>query len=371
MSGVPDFFTHMGGVPVGIPEVGPRTHIVSQHVVYFVDGNNGSANNGGTSWTDACITIQAAVTLANSPRHATDNVDVLIANGQYNEEVKITRTGTGLTDAAMLWKSGGTSVGLIGTLRLIGVGSGTFGGPIASGVFLYNDDDATYPALSVGRPNVEIHNINFRTEHDSGIANGSWYDSEGILDSSRHVEMPVVSFVDNYNYNHDGAGGGTLLGGAANNCLMRNCRINGNGYCGCVANSGGNWIWFDNCIFEYGDDYALAMVGSAKGTNAENVVSNCLFQANSDCDIYHATGYMNWVKSCWFAGASTTKNLNGYSVGTSGYSWIIDCHVYDEANLVAANNGGWSATGIQSASETSPLGATDLATATWSVIVSD
>jgi len=330
MSISPDMLFHMGGVPVG-GAIGPRTHIVGQKVAYFVDANNGSANNGGTSWTDASVTIQAAVTLANSDKHKLDNVDIYIANGAYAEEVSITRAGTGLGSGVMMWANQGRTIGGIGTLRLICVGSGAY---------LYGSTTAETPVLEVGRPNVEIYNfrmIQGNTTVDNAAGAWSGTESAGHATAGR----PVVEFNSEYNTT-------TLLNGAANNCVLANCRVNAGGIAdmGCVLVNGGNWCDVIDCTLEYGNDYGLGLCGNSRGWAAEGVYKNLIFRNNTDAHIVHTAYADGQVINPTFVNSPT---LTLEDLGTDS----VRCQIVGGYSLETATtdfiSAGWSIIGHQCA----------------------
>lgn len=356
MSVIPDKLYHMGGVPVdsGGGGLGPRSHIPGQKVCYFVDANNGTAAASGEDWANALSTIQAAVVMANAPKHKTDNVDIYIANGQYNEEVSITSAGTAATDAEELWASGGLNIGKWGTLRLIGGGGHLDGG---GGTFLYGTAAATTPVISVGRPNVEIHNFaTIKCNVTTQIEAGGWTDTEGISGSA-HICMPAVAFVDNFNDDN-------LLGGAANNCVIKNCRVNGGGLGGCIANVGCNWIYILNCLVEYGTDYGIAIVGSSKGSPCENLVQGCIFHQNTSADILNGNIIIGWIDRCMFMDENPGGgNLVKLGAGAAAqYAWMTNCVFHDEADM--SGNTGFDFVNCAAATNVSIINSDD--GTTWS-----
>jgi len=332
MSVIPDKLYHMGGVPVDSGSgIGPRSHVPGRKICYFVDANKGSDDNNGESWEAAKLTIQAAVTLANSVKHATDNVDILVANGYYEETVQITRAGTGLLETAMLWQNMGYNCGYIGTLRLI-AGSGVHN---AGYVKWTCGTTATTPPLYIGRPNVEIHGFNIQENSDETTTAGLWGDS---VEMSGHaqISMPAILVEDEYN----GETIGTLLHGAGNNVLIKNCRINSAG----VLNSGAKWVNVENCILEYGE-YGVAMIGNSKGRASESHVNNCLFSQKT-YDIVHGYAVTCWVDNCRFASTSTTHLFPLAAHAASTYCHIAKSQGQTEAiwnGSDNAKNSGWSA----------------------------
>jgi len=262
---------------------------VFTHQYFYVDGNNGSDNNNGETLSNAKATIQAAVNLANAPKYATKNVDIFVGNGQYEETVQITRAGTGLGKAAMLWTNMGLNCGKIGNLRIIG-GSGPYGAG-------YNKwtcgTGATTPPLYVGRPNVEIHGFNIQENSDETTTKGLWGD--GVeMGGHPQISMPAVLVEDCYN-----ADEGDLVNGAGNNVLISNCRINSAG----ILNSGAKWVNVEDCILEYGE-YGVAMIGNSKGRASESTVRRTMFSQKT-YDIVHGYAVCCWVDDCRFATVST------------------------------------------------------------------
>jgi hypothetical protein len=89
-------------------------------VEYYVDGDNGADSASGLSWTDALLTVQAAVDKTVSGRH--DRVYVATASGAYDENVTVTSKdyvsiiGVGLSDWGRPDISPSTGVGLVVSL---------------------------------------------------------------------------------------------------------------------------------------------------------------------------------------------------------------------------------------------------------------
>ena len=320
-----------GGVPVSSGEKTPRTHLYGQKVVYFVDANNGADTSDGHSWQTARATIQSAVTSANSAKHALDNVDILIANGAYAEEVSITRAGTGLGSSVMMWANQGRTIGGCGTLRLICVGSGAY---------LYGSATAETPVVEVGRPNVEIYNfrcIQGNTTVDNAAGSWSGTESDGHATAGR----PVVEFNSEYNASD-------LFNGAANNCVLANCRVNAGGIAdmGCVLVNGGNWCDVYDCTLEYGNDYGLGLCGNSRGYGAEGVYRNLIFRNNTDAHIVHTAYADGQVINPQFVNSPT---LTLEDLGTDS----VRCQIVGGYSLEDANtdfiSAGWTIIGHQCA----------------------
>lgn len=314
MSIAPDKLYHMGGAPVGIPEVGPRTHIVGQKVCYFVDVNNGSANGDGYSWTGALNTIQAAVTLANSNTHRQDNVDIYVANGAYEETVEVKWAALGLTSAqntaALLWTNMGLSCGELGTLRIIaGAGLGA-----AGHVKWTCGAAAMQPNLYIGRPNVEIHGFNFQENSDATTTAGLWGDSDEMSGHAQ-IGMPAILVEDEYNDDD-------LVAGAGNNVLIKNCRVN-SGAVG-ILNSGAKWVNVTDCHIEYCTN-GVAMIANSKGRASESLVKGCTFSMNT-YDILHGYAVTCWVDRCNFISNNATAHLFPLAAhAASTYCTITNC----------------------------------------------
>ena len=303
---------------------------VRPRVCYYVDANNGSDTLDGKGWTRAKATIQAAVTLANSSANATQDVDIYIATGTYEELVHVSRAGTGLGDAAMLWDAGGFNIGSIGTIRIIAIGN----------VFWTNAAVTdTQPTLTIGRPNVDL--VNFaciRSDTTETVTKTNWTSAEG--ESPMHIGMPAILFDGEYN-------GSTYMNGAAANCKVINCRVNAGGARGAIVNDGCNWGHVYDSLMEYGAEYNLAIVGSGKGSPAENLIRNCRFQQGTATDILHGNNIITWVQRCDFPSATVTKYLAPITPGgASQLSTITDCSINqpDLAELIP--NAGWKAAGI-------------------------
>ena len=302
------------------------------HANMYVDKLNGRDVNTGLGLKSAKSSIQAAVNLANSPTYALKNVDIHIVGGRYSETVNVSRAGTGLGATAMLWTAGGENIGYIGTIRIIGHGNVFWRSPIT----------ATQPTLSVGRPNVELHNIAcIRSNTTETVTKTNWTSGEG--QTPNHVGMPTILFDGEYNAD-------TILYGAAANCKVVNCRVNAGGARGAILNYGCNWVSVHNTLMEYGAEYNLAITGSQKGSPAENLIENCRFQRGTAADILHGNNIITWVKNCEFPSVTITKYMAPISPGgASQLCMISDCSLGqpDIAELVP--NAGWIASGIRNA----------------------
>jgi len=254
---------------------------VIAEVEMYVSEHRGNDTWDGLSYERAKATIQAAVVVANSAEYALIDVNIHVEGGYYCEDVWFSRAGTGLDYTAMLWDAGGVNIGQIGTIRLIA----------DSNVFLLGTASATAPTISVGRPNVEIYN--FATIKGQNGSAKNWYGPDG--GHVTHFGMPVVYFEDDFNNT-------TLLHGAANNCKVVNCRVNGGGNTagGCILNLGSKWIQIYGCKIEYGDDYGYGIGGSDKGNPAECEVVDCTFHQGTDADILHANVIILFVQRCHF-----------------------------------------------------------------------
>jgi len=333
MSTFGDQVFQRGGVPVGIPEVGPRS-LRNKDIVYFVDANNGSDTNSGESWKSPKLTIQAAVTLANSAKHALDNVDIFVANGNYAEAVTVTRAGTALTSTAMLWENMGSNCGYIGTLRIIGNA-----GVIGAGHNKWTCGTASFePCLYIGRPNVEVHGFNFQENSSETTTAGLW---STTTESGGHsqIGMPAIHVQDQYNNT-------TLLNGAGNNVLIKNCRIN-SGAVG-VLNSGAKWVHVIDCHIEYCTN-GVAMIGNSKGRASESLVKGCAFSANT-YDILHGYAVTCWVDNCRFVSELSTYHLYPLAAhAASTYCTMSNCCGETEDKFTggdAAKNSGWNGMNI-------------------------
>lgn len=89
-----DFRATVGGDGIVYADniiVGGSSLPVKSGTSYFVDGENGSNNNDGTSWSVAKATITAAITAASA------GDTIYIAPGEYDEQVSIARAKSNLT----------------------------------------------------------------------------------------------------------------------------------------------------------------------------------------------------------------------------------------------------------------------------------
>ena len=327
----------------------------------YVSGNNGTLGATGTRATNACLTIQEAVDIANTYENLGEDTDIFVAGGFYEETVAITRSAcnggaSGADTGPMLWTAGGTNVGQVGKIRIIPTGY----------AFLQSPAAALSPTIYFGRPNVEVHNFaTIKCGATGAHTKGLWVDVDG--GTSVHMTMPTVLFSDDYNMG--AAGGDTLDYGAANACLINNCKVNGGHGGGGILNNGGNWNHATNCLVEYYTEYGIAHVGSSKGTAAENLTRSCNFHqqgANSPA-LVHGQAVIWWVDDCRFWDESPSGGLlhREASNSNSSFCWITNSQVHDEADLDETNNGGWDAVNITSASGGGPMCSDNLTTASW------
>ena len=327
------------------------------HQIFYVDALNGSDSDNGETLSNAKATIQAAVTLANSPTYATKNVDILVGNGLYEETVQITRAGTGLLEGAMLWQNMGSNCGYIGTLRIIG-NSGVFG----TG---YNKwtcgAAATTPNLYIGRPNVEIHGFNMQENSDATTTAGNWGDGVEMGGHSQ-AGMPVICVEDQYN----GETIGTLLNGAGNNVLISNCRIN-SGASG-ILNSGAKWVQVLNCHLEYCTN-GVAMIANSKGRASESLIRGSQFSMNT-YDVLHGYAVTCWVDRCDFVSNNATAHLYPLAAhAASTYCTMTNCtgdtiSKFCGGSATVAKNNGWDGNFLTCSEGTGSIPAMG-ATANW------
>ena len=155
----------------------------------FVDGTNGSASNGGTSWSDAYATIQAAVTASSAGDTILIAPKTITAGAtdptSYAESIIIPAAKTNLT--LIGFSRGRTQMGLPQikpagavngaclTIRAGGCliknlgfnGNSTAGAPINNGIIL-DDDGSTKAACGT-----TIENCHFKNCAGSTITNGA------------------------------------------------------------------------------------------------------------------------------------------------------------------------------------------------------
>jgi len=347
-----DFF-HTG-LNVSRSDVAFAVNGVNKHL--FVSSNLGRRGNDAKSKGQAVSTIQTAVEIANSPDNCLENIDIHILGGQYVENVHFSREGSNLDYLAMLWAEGGKNAGRIGTIRLIAHGY----------VWLNTSVISQQPAISICRPNIEIHDfMTIKIDPEVGgypITAGNWTFANG--DTNGHVKMPVIGISDNFN-NSD------LLHGAANNVLISGCKINGGTGAGGILNDGGNWIRVENCKIEYYHDYGVAHIGSEKGHCAENLIYGCDFAGPqySGAAVLHDNLVYSLIDRCIFRDPDGNSVLALLSGGTVAIECLIsNCQVHDEADLVSAapaSNIGFDAVNITTVSGGGPGGNDDLAAGSW------
>jgi len=324
----------------------------------YVDKNNGSSSNGGSSWSDAVDTIQAGVDIGNALEYATYDVDILVANGYYEETVEIKWAALGMSAAqnteALLWQNMGYNCGYLGTLRLIGT-SGVLG---AGHIKWTCGAAATQPVLYIGRPNVEIHNFNIQENSDATTTAGLWGDSDEMSGHSQ-VGMPAILAEDEYNDDN-------LVAGAGNNVLIQNCRIN-SGECG-ILNSGAKWVNVVNCHIEY-CTYGVAMIANSKGRASESFVKGSTFSMNT-YDILHGYAVTCWVDRCDFVSNNATAHLHPLAAhAASTYCTMTNCtgdtvSKFCGGSATVAKNNGWDGNNLICSEGTGSIPAMG-ATANW------
>ena len=314
--------------------------------VYFVNAQSGLDGNSGRSWDDAFLTIQAAVTKANSPEQYVNDIDIYVGHGTYEETVEFTRAGSGVSATIMQAANG------MGTIRLIGRDS----------VLLRNGTTAVKPALYVGRPNVEIYNFGMiqNTSTQAKTA-GTWYSGDlggGTVISE--AGLPAV-FVER---RYDGTGTGVHNSGYAVNFKIVNCRIRGDLKTdqGAILITAAVAGLVKNCVITTGDNYGLALIANSLGSPVRWLIEDCIFERNVDADILHSNWFDCHVRRCTFGNASVTKILSRTAGGASERSTISDCSIPhpDLAEIIGANNAGIIASGMMIAGTQGNIGDADL-----------
>jgi len=331
----------------------------------YVDANNGTTGAAGTSADNATAAIQEAVDIANGDdSYFTRDTDIFVAGGFYEENVRITKSAAvtaGAGSDELLWTAGGTNVGGINKIRIIATGYTFLQSPALISTAVAE------PALYFGRPNVEVHNFTTikcgTTTGTHPITKTNWVDGDG--GTSVHMLMPTVLFSDDYNVDS----GDTLDYGAANACLLNNCKVNGGTGAGGVLNNGGNWNHVTNCLIEYYTEYGIAHVGSSKGTAAENLTRGCNFhqQGASSPALVHGQAVIWWVDDCNFWDEDPSGGLLDRQAqnSASSYCWLTNCRAHDVDDFQATNNAGWDAANIYTAINGGPLGSDNLTGDYW------
>ena len=290
------------------------------------------------NWASARATIQSAVTSANSDKHRLDNVDIYVANGAYEEAVKITHTALGGTVAqkeeSLVWTNMGLNCASIGTLRIIG-GGGVSGAGYNKWTCGLTSLD---PPLYIGRPNVEIHGFNIQEDSTEVTTAGLW---STTTESGGHaqISMPAIHVQDQYNI-EAAEPTQVLANGAGNNVLIKNCRINSGG----ILNSGAKWVNVEDCLLEYGT-YGVAMIANSKGRASESHVKRCQFSQLTH-DIIHGVAICCWVDECRFSTVSTTHLFPLAAHAASTYCVVSNSRGQTEAiwnGTDNAKNSGWIA----------------------------
>jgi len=331
-----------GGMPVGTFTGGqPRK-------CYFVNGRDGQPDNPGTSWNKAVDTIQAGVDLANVMANRRIDVDVYIASSYYDEEVVVNHSNQGITYSWMITDHSATTHwgAEVGRLRLIGTGLVFLRGGVHG-----TSGQATTPALSICRPNVDIWNIHARTLTQLNAA-GAWTSGDGS-EGHAHVGLPSIMVQKSNNLTV-----GSLDGGNASYVRFFNCRADGGDphegawvRCGILI-AGADHVQAWNCAFE-SCTYNVAIIGSSMGKSIGTQLHNCRFQNPGTSDVYVGGDDHTQLIDCnWMtAGASATKIAACAAAGAS-----VQCNIVGGAmNMgdggLTTSPSGWQSMGVKIAKQ--------------------
>jgi len=200
---------------------------------YFVDkvfGSDGNTGLGG--WANAKQTYQAGVTAATRAENLYKDVDLLITNGEYDEQVVVSG------DA----QSADSYGYAIGRLRIIHAGDF---------VLLKNSTlDSSY-TLKIERTKVEIYGGLFRNYVNSG-------------------DFAAVCF-------ERLTGGGTVLSG-----LMKGCRVEGRSSAEIGIDLSGTYkVKIEDCVIQ-GFVNGMLIAGNSLGNVVDTEVRRCKFTGNTN-----------------------------------------------------------------------------------------
>ena len=149
------------GTPTGF---GPAPQ---PELTYYVKKQGGSDSNNGRSWKGALKTYQAGVTLATRASNKWKNVDLIIASGEYDEEVIVSGVAQGdYYNTLTYWA--------LGRLRIIAAGG-------EKGYVLKNSGLKTSHTIDILKKKVEFHGGVFRQYEDEGDLAAVHWDRNSII----------------------------------------------------------------------------------------------------------------------------------------------------------------------------------------------
>jgi hypothetical protein len=320
MSNVPDFLTHMGGVPVGGARFSSpwATH-------WFVDATDGAAGNSGKRPDDALNTIQAAITAAAGG-------DVIYIRPQvytlgtgfarYTEDITIAQASTT-----------GTGTETNANKSIIGVTQRQYPSDMLGVRTKYAT--AGHGGWNIEAPGTHIEGIGHFAEDATSYAmffesNGGTR-TKGFDGSSMYNVMVKGKGVDL----------GSATGGSGDmsivNCKFQ-CKYDGTGtpLIKLTGSAGAiNRLSIINCDFIGGNanNYATAVItGAAPVTSF--VMRNCHFSQDPDSgDFINFAGTSNSgvITNCYFGSESLAAKM---ATLTSGSSGIHVAGLFDENGAV-------------------------------------
>ena len=299
--------------------------------IVYVDGQNGSDSNGGTSWGDAFATISSA--LAKNP-----NGYILLADGTYEVTSQIALAG-GATIA-------GANPGAKAVVKCM--------------TKLSAEQGAGSSVFKLAHADARLYNLTITTDYDKNdakknaydavrngdFARGVWLEGNGLVDSC------VITNCRSIYCNGDGGGGVFLNGGGVvrNSLLTHNTTYasggnNAHGHNAIIKTAG----LIENCVLSWGasgSNPSSSAGVSLRGANA--ILRNCLVthntQGHDNAD--GATGVK--LEPGIMENCTVAENFHGVStqtkavyISTSG-SVIRNCVIWDNDN-----NGGLANWGVR------------------------
>ena len=298
--------------------------------VVYVDSQNGSDANGGTSWSDALATIAAAL-------QKNANGYILLADGTYEVTSQIALTG-GATIAGA--NPGAKAVVKCMTKLSADTGAGSSIFKLAhADARLYNLTITTDYDKNVGTANA------YGAARNGDFARGVWLEGAGLVDSCVITNCRSI-------YCPGDGGGGVFLnnGGVVRNTLLTHNTTyssggnNAHGHNAIVKTSG----LIENCVLTWGatgvNESSSAHV-SLKGANA--ILRNCLVTHGTQGhdNVHGATGVK--LEPGVMENCTVARNFHGVSTQTKGVyvygggSIVRNCVIWDNTN-----NGGLANWGV-------------------------
>lgn len=284
------------GTPTGF---GPNPQ---PQLTYYVKQEGGSNANNGRSWKAALKTYQAGVTLATRASNRYKDVDLIIAPGEYDEQVIVSGVAQGIYQGASDFYAY-----RVGWLRIIHMGKA---------VILKNSSDDLTPTshtLLIRRQKVELYGGIFRNYTTPGDFSAvCWERDTGLGD--------VIY--------------GKMVG----------CKVEGrNGAIG-IDIDAAQYVWVERCVIS-AFDTGILIAGNGLGAPVENVIRDCYFRGNTN-DIMLGADQFTLIENCKFVDDAITEYIKAsdYAGRTAATE---DCVVVGCQFNLAGNISGQLQTGVK------------------------